>query len=76
MMGRIKWLNQHPEAIMLMVQQRMFIPFTIMKTHYRSNIAPTKDSLLYGQYFCKQIVDFKVSIIESNFPYNNNPRSW
>ena len=31
MKGRIKWLNQHPEAIMLMVQQQMCVPFTIIK---------------------------------------------
>ena len=51
MIGRIKRLNQHPEAIMLMVQQRMSIPLTIIKTHYMWNIASTKDSLLYGKYF-------------------------
>ena len=35
MIGRIKRLNQHPEAITLMVQQRMCIPFTSRKTHYK-----------------------------------------
>ena len=42
MMGRIKWLNQHPEAIVLMIQLRMFIPSPSEKLITSRTLYPQK----------------------------------
>ena len=63
MMGRIKRLNQHPEAMMLMVQGRIFVPFTIIKTHYTSRTMYRHNIRFYmASIFITKIVDFKFSI--------------